>query len=148
MVVTTAPDTMMKRKITSSVKKALMGLGLVVPPILVGVGVGGLIDGAIDDIALDDAAMVPPILVGVAVTELGDGSIDDIVESTVGCEVVDIVAWLVSTDVAEGVNDPPPDVDKLALEGVIIIWSCELIPLEMALTAPVTEEHAGKMNES
>ena len=86
----TAPDTMMKMKMTSSVKKSLMGLAFEV---------------------------VPPIPVGVAVTGLGDG---DVVDSTVGCKVVDIVVWLVSADVGEGVTDTPPAVDKLALCASVI----------------------------
>ena len=83
----------MKMKMTSSVKKSLMGLAFEV---------------------------VPPIPVGVAVTGLGDGDIDDVVDSTVGCKVVDIVVWLVSADVGGGVTDTPPAVDKLALCASVI----------------------------
>ena len=83
----------MKMKMTSSVKKSLMGLAFEV---------------------------VPPIPVGVAVTGLGDGDIDDVVDSTVGCKVVDIVVWLVSADVGGGVTDTHPAVDKLALCASVI----------------------------
>lgn len=102
MTMTTAPDAAMKIKMTSPVKKALMGS------------------------RVDGGAVVPPVLAGGVGTRLVDGDIDDGVDDIVGSDGgkdADIVAPLLSTEVGGGVIDtspPSPVVDRLVLCGTFI----------------------------